>query len=80
MTAGLGSTGLFVAAVNFHHFGVVCEVVVGVVDGCHHGVLLLLLVVGEVEGCHHGVLLLLVVGVVEGRRVSSSSKVKCRGN
>ena len=66
MTSGLGLTGLFVAAVNFHHFGVVCEAVVGVVDGCHHGVLLLV-VVGVVEGRHHGVLLLLVVGEVEGR-------------
>ena len=81
MTAGLGSTGLFVAAVNFHHFGVVCEAVVGVVDGCHHGVLLLLLdVVDEVGGRHHGVLLLLavvvVVGLVGGVDVRKLNKYK----
>ena len=45
ITAGLGATGFFVAAVNFHHFGVVCEAVVLVVEGCHHIVLLLLVVV-----------------------------------
>ena len=50
MTSGLGLTGLFVAAVNFHHFGVVCEAVVLVVEGCHHIVLLLVVVVVVVEG------------------------------
>ena len=78
ITAGLGATGFFVAAVNFHHFGVVCEAVVGVVDGCHHGVLLLV-VVGEVEGRHHGVLLLLavvVVGLVGGVDVRKLNKYK----
>ena len=56
-----------------------CEAVVGVVDGCHHGVLLLL-VVGVVEGCHHEVLLLLavvvVVGLVGGVDVRKLNKYK----
>ena len=56
---------------NFHQYGVVCEEVVVVGEGCHHGVLLLVVVLGVVEGRHHGVLLLLVVdGGVDVRKLN----------
>ena len=64
---------------NFHQYGVVCEAVVVVVEGCHHGVLLLLLlgvVLGVVEGRHHGVLLLLVVVSDGGVDVRKLNKYK----
>ena len=64
---------------NFHQYGVVCEEVVVVGEGRHHGVLLLVVVLGVVEGRHHGVLLLavlVVVGLVGGVDVRKLNKYK----
>ena len=59
LTAGSGLTGWFGPAVNFHHFGVVCDAVGPGVVGCHHVVLLMVVLV--VEGFHQGVVLAVVV-------------------
>lgn len=61
---------------NFHQYGVVCEEVVVVGEGRHHGVLLLVVVLGVVEGRHHGVLLLLVVVSDGGVDVRKLNKYK----
>ena len=53
--------GLFVVAVNFHHFGVKDDAVTDdELDGCHHTELLL-----GVVGCHHGLAVVVVDAVVE---------------